>query len=62
MKILSGAEKTKLFSKYNVTEEKLPRILSKDPAVKALEAKAGDVIRIKRDDGTGNYYTYKVVV
>jgi len=62
MKILSGAEKSKLFSKYDVDEKKLPRILAKDPAVKALEAKAGDVLRMKRDDGTGKYYTYKVVV
>lgn len=62
MKILSGAEKNKVFSKYNIDEKKLPRILAKDPAVKALEAKTGDVIRIQRDDGTGKYYTYKVVV
>jgi DNA-directed RNA polymerase subunit H len=62
MKILSGSEKTKLFNKYGVDENKLPKILEKDPAVKALEAKPGDVVRIQRDDGTGKYYAYKVVV
>jgi DNA-directed RNA polymerase subunit H len=62
MKVLSGAEKTKLFNKFGVDEERLPKIFSKDPAVKALGAKAGDVIRIQRDDGTGKHYAYKVVV
>jgi DNA-directed RNA polymerase subunit H len=62
MKVLSGSEKTKLFKKYGVDEKKLPKILEKDPAVKALEAKLGDIIRIQRDDGTGKYYDFKVVV
>ncbi len=62
MKIISGAEKTKLLNKYNVTEQKFPKILSDDPAVTALKAEPGDVIRIQRDDGTGKYYAYKIVV
>ena len=62
MKVLSNAEKNKLFEKYGVTETKLPKIISKDPAVKALGAQPGDVIRIKRDDGTGKYNDYKVVI
>lgn len=62
MKILGEAEKTKLFKKYGVNEKKLPKIVEKDPAIKALNAKAGDVVRIQRDDGTGKYYAFKVVV
>jgi len=62
LKVLSGAEKTKLFNKFNVKENMLPKIHEKDPAVKALDAKPGDVLRIQRDDGTGKHYTYKIVV
>ena len=62
MKVLSNAEKTKLFEKYGVNETKLPKILSKDPAVRVLGAHPGDIIRIRRDDGTGKYVDYKVVI
>ncbi|MBU0531899.1 DNA-directed RNA polymerase subunit H [Candidatus Micrarchaeota archaeon] len=62
MKVLKDSEKSKLFKDYGVDETKLPKILSKDPAVKALAANPGDVIRIQRDDGTGKHFTYKIVV
>ena len=61
MKVLPQGEKTKLFNKFGIDEGKLPRILQKDPAVVALKAAPGDVIRITRDDGTGKYTTFKVV-
>jgi DNA-directed RNA polymerase subunit H (RpoH/RPB5) len=62
MKVLSQAEKSKLYSKFGIDEHKLPRMPSKDPEAAALKAVAGDVIRIERDDGTGKYTTYRVVV
>ncbi len=62
MKILSDSEKAKLYAKFGIDEHKLPRITSKDPEVVALKAVLGNVIRIERDDGTGKYTTYRVVV
>ncbi len=62
MKVLSDSERSKLLSKYGITEDQLPRMLSKDPAVAALKASPGNIIRIERDDGTGKYVTFRVVV
>lgn len=44
------------------SKENLPKILSTDPAVKALGAKKGDVIRIYRKEPTGEVLYYRVVV
>lgn len=62
MKVISEAEKTKLLKKFGISEDQLSKIFSKDPAMVALKAKTGDVIRIERDDGTGKYTAYKIVV
>jgi DNA-directed RNA polymerase subunit H (RpoH/RPB5) len=35
---------------------------SGDPEATALKAVPGNIIRIERDDGTGKYTTYRVVV
>jgi DNA-directed RNA polymerase subunit H len=61
-RILSEKEKEELLKKYNVTLEKLPKILISDPVVKALGAKVGDIIEIERDfEGFKSIY-YRVVV
>jgi DNA-directed RNA polymerase subunit H (RpoH/RPB5) len=62
MKILSDSEKSKLFTKFSINENQLPRISFKDPASVALKAVVGNILRIERDDGTGKYTTYRVVV
>lgn len=62
MKVISEAEKTKLLSKFGIDDGQLPRILAKDPAAAALKAVPGNIIRIERNDGTGKYVTYRVVV
>jgi len=62
MKVLSEAEKAKVLKKYDITEDQLPKIFSKDPAAMALKAKAGDVIHIERNDGTVKHPGYRVVV
>ncbi len=62
MKVLSEADKKKLFSEFGIDERMLPRMLQRDPEAAALKAVPGDVIRISRDDGTGRYTTYRVVV
>ena len=51
-KVLSEEEVTALLEKYDITKEQLPRILTKDPVVKALSAKSGDVIEIDRNSRT----------
>ncbi len=62
MKVLTEAEKTKILSKYGVKDDQLPRISSTDPEAVALKAAAGDIIKVERDDGTGKYVTFRIVV
>jgi DNA-directed RNA polymerase subunit H (RpoH/RPB5) len=62
MKILADAEKTKVLKKYGITDDQFPKMFSTDPAAIALKAKAGDVIKIERNDGTGKYPGYRIVV
>ena len=62
MHILSDGDFKKVSSKYNVTKEDLPKLYITDPEAQSLKAKIGDVIEIVRDDTTGAYKTYRVVV
>lgn len=62
MRILSEKEKGQLLKKYDVTENKLPKIYSSDPAAQALGAKLGDVMEIERNDLTGKYNFYRIVI
>jgi len=57
--VLNEKEKEALFSKYNITFTELPKILKKDAALKDLDVKEGDVIKITRKSptaGTSFYY------
>jgi DNA-directed RNA polymerase subunit H len=61
--ILSAKEKKEVLGLYGITKEKLPKIAISDPVIKAIEAKAGDVIRITRNSETaGKAVYYRVVV
>ena len=61
--IISEEEKKKFLEEYNVTIKQLPRIRSTDPVVKLLNAKKGDILRVKRNDpAIGEYYYHRVVV
>ena len=62
MKVLSDAEKIKVLKEFAVSQDQLPRIFSTDSEVVALKGKEGEVIKIKRNDGTGEYIAYRVVV
>ena len=58
-RIMSEKEVEELLKKYGITKKELPKILITDPAVKALNAKVGDVIEITRKSpvaGTTKYY------
>ena len=61
--IMKKEEVEELLKKYDITKDKLPKILISDPMVKLLNAKVGDVIKIERNSPTaGKYYYYRVVV
>ncbi len=61
--ILQKDEQQKLLEQYRVRPYQLPRIKTSDPAVKAIGARAGDIVRIIRDSTTaGKYVAYRYVV
>ena len=61
--ILSAKEKQEILESLGVTERKIPRIKSDDPAAKAIEAKKGDMLRISRESPTaGTSVYYRIVV
>ena len=63
--LLDDSEVDGKLGPLNVSREQLPRILLKDPALKALdqEAKPGDVIEIHRvSESAGSNLAYRVVV
>lgn len=62
MKILGDGEKAKVLKKFGIGESQLPKLFSTDPVAMALKAQIGNVIRIERNDGTGKYTAYRIVV
>ncbi|MGC8648918.1 MAG: DNA-directed RNA polymerase subunit RpoH/Rpb5 C-terminal domain-containing protein [Candidatus Micrarchaeia archaeon] len=61
-RLLDEKEIEKVLKKFNVTLEKFPKIYENDPQAKKLNAKAGQMIEIKREDPTGEYLYYRVVI
>jgi len=60
---LSDKEKQTLFETYNITIKELPKILITDPAIRHLEPKENDVIKISRKSPTaGNSVFYRGVI
>jgi DNA-directed RNA polymerase subunit H (RpoH/RPB5) len=61
--ILSEKEKNALLEQYKVKPYQMPQIRSADPAVKAIGAQPGDVLKITRKSSTaGEHITYRYVV
>ncbi len=61
--ILPPNERQELLEKYHVKPYQLPNIKTTDPAVIAIGAKAGDVVKISRNSQTaGEYNAYRYVV
>jgi DNA-directed RNA polymerase subunit H len=61
--ILSEKEKQQLLTQYKVKPYQMPQVTSTDPAVKAIGAKAGDILRIIRKSSTaGEHIAYRYVV
>ena len=61
--ILTEKEQTQLLAQYKIQPYQMPQIKSADPAVKAIGAKPGDVLRIIRKSQTaGEHIAYRYVV
>jgi len=61
--ILTPEEREKLLTEYRVHPYQLLHIMSSDPAIKAIGARPGDIVRIVRDSPTaGKYIAYRYVV
>ncbi len=60
---LSEKDIKELLQRYNVSIKQLPRIKASDSAVKSLNVKGGDVVKIVRRSPTNNESVfYRVVV
>jgi len=61
--ILSPKERQALLNQYKVKPYQMPQVTSTDPAVKAIGAKPGDILRIIRKSPTaGEHIAYRYVV
>jgi DNA-directed RNA polymerase subunit H (RpoH/RPB5) len=61
--IIPEKEKKELLAHYKVQPYQMPQIKSGDPAVKAIGAQPGDVLKITRKSTTaGEHITYRYVV
>ncbi|MDP3065176.1 MAG: DNA-directed RNA polymerase subunit H [Methanobacteriaceae archaeon] len=61
--VLKKNQITKMLKEMDVYPEQLPKIKLDDPVVKAIDAKAGDIIKITRKSQTaGKFITYRLVL
>jgi DNA-directed RNA polymerase subunit H len=61
--LLSKKEAEELMREFHIRPYQLPYIVTSDPAVEALEAKMGDILRITRKSPTaGEVVVYRYVV
>lgn len=61
--IMSDEEVQELLDEYDIEAYQLPKIDSKDPVAKAIDAETGQVIKITRDSPTkGEITVYRFVI
>jgi DNA-directed RNA polymerase subunit H len=61
--ILDDKEKTQILTQYKIKPYQIPQIKATDPAVKAIGAKPGDMLKIIRKSATaGEHIAYRYVV
>ena len=61
--ILSEQEREEVLKRYGISLRQLPRILITDPAIKEINPKVGDVVKIIRKSQTaGESVYYRVII
>jgi DNA-directed RNA polymerase subunit H len=61
--VLSDEEQREILERYGVTPDQLPKIFANDAVARAVRAKAGQIIRIRRKSPTaGEAVAYRYVV
>jgi DNA-directed RNA polymerase subunit H len=61
--VLSDEEARAILEKYGVTPDQLPKVLASDAVARAVRAKSGQIIRIRRKSPTaGEAVAYRYVV
>ncbi|MCG3252268.1 MAG: DNA-directed RNA polymerase subunit H [Candidatus Heimdallarchaeota archaeon] len=61
--ICPDEELKELLEKYNIKRRHLPKIFASDPAVKAVGAKPGQVVKIFRESNiAGHSIAYRLVI
>ena len=61
--LLKQEEAEKVLNKYRIKPYQLPKIKDSDPAVKAIQAQPGDIIKILRKSPTaGKAIAYRYVI
>ncbi|UCC92149.1 MAG: DNA-directed RNA polymerase subunit H [Candidatus Aenigmatarchaeota archaeon] len=61
-RVLSEEEKKEVLEKFNITEDRLPKILDSDPVVKKIGAKPGNMLEIKRTSEVARESVYYRIV
>ncbi len=61
--VLSAEEAACVLENYGITKEEMPKIKIDDAAIKGMDIKAGDIIKITRKSQTaGEALYYRIVV
>ncbi len=62
MVVLKDSEKAKVLKEFGIDESMLPKMKSTDQVSVALKVAVGDLVKITRNDGTGEYVSYRVII
>lgn len=61
--VLSEADAQAVLQKYGITPDQLPKIYASDPAARAIRARPGQIVKIKRKSPTaGEHIAYRLVI
>ena len=59
--VMTEEETRDLLAKYNISKKQMPAISIKDPVIKDIDVKVGDVIKILRESLVGKSFYYRAV-
>ena len=60
--VISEKKVEELLTRFGLKKEDLPKMLAGDPVAKAIGAKEGDVVEVKREDSTGKNSMFRLVI